>query len=300
MNWSMSKQLVALVLAVATLVGVCIVADAQVPAAKKDKEPPDPDDNPNPKPPPPPKPEPGDFKGNVNGQVASVLRIDSLPGLPTFKVAKVVDVKAGLVQLWNGSRDALGDRLQKNELKQADGHRLYDHKFFFAEATSDNKLFLQLSPKKQNILLGFRLPGNKITCRAEAFPFDKDVVITFDLDLWIVIATKGPASDPLVLRSAFLTVHNGEVRVSDVFGDEVNVGASIKLNNTIVDLRKEIQPAIDFLNHDDSPASGLLRPFVNQGFTVVTPFHTLPGVQTTADLLLELEPAPPVVTPIRR
>jgi hypothetical protein len=296
MKWFMSKQLTALVLVVATAACVCSAAYAQIPTAKsKDGDPQEPKDDPKP-PPPPPKPEPGAFKGNINGLVASVLRVDSLPGKPSFKVAKVVDVKAGLVKLWNDGRGTLANNLKQGDLKQFDGHRLYGHKFFFTEATSDNKLFLQLSPKKKSILLGFRLPGNKITCRADVFGFDPHIVITFDLDLWIALETNGKPSDPLVLKSAFLTVHKGKV----VVDGDVNVGASIKLNNKIVDARPQIQQAIAFLNNDGSEATGLLRPFVNQGFTVVTPFHTLPGVQTNADLLLELERTPPVVSPAAR
>src|SRR5262249_33118923 len=179
MKWFMSKQLIALILVVATAACVCSAAYAQIPTAKtKDGDPQEPKDDPKP-PPPPPKPEPGAFKGNINGLVASVLRVDSLPGKPSFKVAKVVDVKAGLVKLWNDGRGVLGDNLKKTDLKQIDGHRLYGHKFFFTEATGDNKLFLQLSPKNKSILLGFRLPGNKITCRADVFGFDPHIVITF-------------------------------------------------------------------------------------------------------------------------
>ena len=266
-------------------------SEAQLPAKKKiEAEPKEPKKNP----PPPPPPEPGAFSGYINGKLSLVTRERGVvvPGKPGATSTKVVgspiDLKAQLSSLWNGNRDAVEAQVREMLKKPINGHNMYNVKITLASASAANKLFMSVSPKNKQLTLRYTLPSNKITCTAEVdWWFDQPVSMTFDLEVVMVIRTNGSKSDPLVLSSATVVVRNAVVRVD---GDR-NSSAERTLNSKSLDIRSKLLPAIAALNNIT------LRPYVNQGFSMISPAHTLPGVSTSSDVLILMERPPLVASP---
>ena len=242
--------------------------------------------------PTPPTPQPGAFNGYVNGRVSLVeyddIRQGSVApgkkGSGSFKVVgSTIDLKSNLADLWNLNRAAQQSQIADMLKAPIDGHRLYNAQITVATATAKNYLYMSITPSGKQLAIHYFIPGNKITCQADVkwWP-DPTVNITFDLDLTMVLQTNGSTSNPVVLKSATLYVSNAKVLVNS----DRNAGAEKTINAMSVDVRSKLQPAITLLN------SGKLQPFTSKGYGIVTPTHTLPGVSTGSDLILELSRQP--------
>jgi hypothetical protein len=153
------------------------------------------------------------------------------------------------------------------------------------DGTIFTPLLMYVDPKQQSLVVVFTVTGNSMSASVPvSWGFDDVLNAKFDMKLMMFFDTKGPASNPLVLKSSKVTVRNFDS--SSVGGSEANTAATKFKKATYTDGGSG--------NAMRTSINSLLRQHtVSSKLGIVTP-----GVYAGSDrLVFELSPVPLGLSP---